>query len=433
MIKSFDTNVLKYMFQKKNTLNFIKYIEPKIFVDEVNRIIFTSLKKYIYKYKSIPNKQNFLHYLKQTSKISKQDFKELKKTISYYYLELTDYKIVEEHLLNKIKSKMFSILITEGIDISDDFNTDSFAQHEDKIESFHKRVRDIKNLDINSFAKSSKGIFLISDLNKKLKRRFSAHPFFLDTVNKMTSLGGFYAPQLVVFMGAPKSFKTGFLIKSGVEYMRDGLNVFYADLENGEENIFMRHKQCLLECAANEIVNFNDELNEIKEKLLMINAGEIYIERFRKKLDNFEAIDAKLEFLHEEHGFKPDFIISDYIDLMGKGKDLKTDDKRLIIQHNYAMADNINEKYGCFQFTVSKLKREAIKKEWVSAEDAAEDFEKIYNAHAVFALMRSEEEIELNTGRLIPVVQREGASYLKIACNLEIDAENFVIKEMYLD
>jgi hypothetical protein len=245
----------------------------------------------------------------------------------------------------------------------------------------------------------------------------------------MTAIGGFAPPELVVWMGPPKSFKTGFLIKFAVEYMKDGLDVFYADFENGAEQIMQRTKQCLLECRIDEIKNFNDELNQIKDKMIgMIGSGEMYINKYMKQRDHFGHIETDLNKCLDDD-FNPKLMIYDYIDIMGCS-DKKITDKRLMIQKNYADASYINDKYDTFCFTVSKMKSKSWEVEWPTADDVAEDKEKIYNAHAVFAIMRNEEDIEEGLGRIIPIVQRRGSSYTKQSCMMEIDPEYFKIKEL---
>lgn len=416
MTLEFQKNILRYLFQNSTDLS---YISVEFFDTIELRGIYELLYSYVDKYKSLPDKGNFIEYISLQHILTNDAKNLLRNNLVWLYEPIDDVASIKEVLLSEVKKKLFSNLIKESIK-----NIDSITP--DDISFFHKEIIKIDALNESEVIP---GLFLLKDLNKIFVKHNKTYPTFLNTLNKMTAMGGFSSPELVVWMGPPKSFKTGFLIKSAAEFMKDGLNVYYADFENGEAQIHNRFKQCLLECHINEISSFNKELQEIKDKLLnLTGSGEVYIRNFLKRKDHLGTIDVDLDRL-KDTGFDVNVIMYDYIDIMGCS-DRSIKDPRLKIQHNYAEADVINRKYNTFCYTVSKMKQTALKKEWPTADDVAEDFEKIYNAHAVFAIMRNEEDIEEGLGRIIPIVQRLGSSYTQEACTLQIDPVNFIIKEI---
>lgn len=417
MTIEFQKNILRYLFQNKTY--YLDYLTSEIFDDVSHKALFEIYWNYMKKYHKVPDKANYLEFIAQQPGISDEAINGLKNNLYWLYEPLEDMTMVEEILIGEVKKKMFKNLTLSAMT-----SLDAGITSED-IDQIHKRLSKIVNLkdhDVDS------GLFLFKDLNKSFRMTESVYPTFLEGLNRMTALGGFHPPQVVCIMKPPKSFGTGFMIKLAAEYAKDGLDIFYADFENGKFDIHLRFKQCLLECKIDEVYSYNSELQQIKEKLLGNGCGDIYIKEYMMKKDHFGHIETDLNKIMDEHHIIPQIMFYDYIDIMGC-KDKKITETRLKIQANYADAKYINSKYGTFCFTPSKMTADGWNKEWPDMNDIAEDREKLYNAHAVFAWMRGEEDAEKNTGSIIPMLQRKGVSFLKTRVYLTVDPVNFIIEE----
>lgn len=418
MTAEFQRNILRYLFQHKTP--YIEYVNPSIFDIVQYKAIFELLSNYLKKYGNLPDKNNFIQFIRDQAVLNDDAVNALKNNLVWIYEWMDDFKMVENKIIDEVKKQMFKNAYLKSGKYLDAGLTS------ENISDIHKLIAKIDSLDT---AKDDPGIFLLRDLNKFDYDNIKVYPYFLSTVNSMTSRGGFYSPQNIIIMGPPKSYKTGLLIRTAVEYMRQGLNVHYADFENGERIIKGRFKQALLECSIDEVSSFNSELLQIKEKLIgMIGAGEVFIKKYRKRQDHIGTIRLDVE-KNADEGFLPKVMIYDYVDIMGcSDKSIK--ETRLKIQQNYAELDSLNNDFDMFNFTVSKMTAGSWDIEWPGPDDIAEDKEKIYNAHACFAFMRNEEDIKDGLGRMIPIVQREGSSYTKIAATLEVDPVNSIIKEI---
>lgn len=419
MTLEFQKNILRYLFQNKTDK--IQFINPEIFDTIEFKSLFELLFNYVKDHGKPPDKNNFIEFITKQVHLKTGAINLLKNQLVWVYELLEDKHMVEELLTEEVKKKIFTNIIKESL-IGIENGVDSFL-----IDSIYKKIQ---GLTLKQSKNDSPAYWLIRDLNKSfVQKKKTIYPTFLKGLNDMTSLGGFYPPQNIIFMKPPKAFGTGFLIKLGAEYMKDGIDVFYADFENGAEEIMMRFKQTLLECALDEIDNFSSQLRQIKQKLTSLTGGgEVVIKKYKKRLDNVSHVEQ--DFLRAlDEGLNPKLIIHDYIDVMGCSDHKKTD-PRLIIQHNYAEIENMNDQYNIFSVSVSKMGSAGWSKEWPGPEDIGEDKEKIYNAHAVFALMRNEDDIQDNLGRIIPIVQRMGVSYIKTACYLVIDPEHALIEEV---
>jgi hypothetical protein len=414
---SFKKNVIRYIFQNKEAINVAQKINREYFESTELMALFDIYLVYTENYKSAPEYKNIEHFIGNFKNLNEAAKKKLQASLSWVYDKIEDVEFIKQSLLEEVKVTLFNQLLVDALD-ADELN-------QDYISSVHKKLMNINELDI-TFVNS--GGLLLRDIDKYMYEEKQAHPTFLRSLNTMTTKGGFGPPETIIFMKPPKAFGTGMLVKFCTEYMKDGLNCFYADFENGEMDMRIRFKQALLECKISEIRSFNSELKQIVDKLLTrTGAGDVFIKKYAKRKDHVLNVELDIDKLD----FKPDFFVWDYIDIMGNP--LKGKDKREGIQQNYAEVDRINNELKAFSFTVSKMKSEAINKEWPGPEDIAEDFEKIYNSHATFAIMRNEEDIVNNMGRIIPIVQRMGVSYEKIACYINIDIENYIINEVDLD
>lgn len=417
MTLEFKRNILSLLFHRKTDYIFIL---PNEFFDDIyHQAIFQLLKAYRKEYTTLPNIDNFFQFI-TTTNLQPEIVEKIKPLVEELYEPLEDTAILEHNLVFEIKKEMFKILTRRSFEHIEKGLSSEF------IMEAYKQIGKIHSLSLDDT--QGGGFYVISEMYKIIKEERKVYPHFLEGLNATRSLRGFYAPELYVLLGPPKAFKTGFLIKTAVEHMKSGENVFYGDFENGEITIGRRIQQCLLECRIDEIQSFSDELDQIRDKLMgLTGAGDIFIKKYKKKQDNFTHVDEDLERMLDK-GMDPSMAIVDYIDIMGCHK--KNKDKRLDIQENYAYADTINNKYNMFMWTVSKMKQSALKKEYPEPEDVAEDFEKIYNAHGVFALMRSTEDIEDGTGRMTSVVQREGDTGKKISVDLKIVPEFFTFEEL---
>lgn len=254
-------------------------------------------------------------------------------------------------------------------------------------------------------------------------------PCFLEGLNNLTEAKGFYSPQLIVFLGGPKSFKTGLLLKTALEYAKTGYKVFYADFENGEKMLISRIQQALLECTRTELREpTNRKILENMFTGLRRFGGDIRFKTFRAKHDTLNQVDEELDRLYSQSDWKPDIIFYDYLDIAASAAKKEL---REAIQFNYHHAVALNKKYDCFAFTVSKIKQSAVSKPVIGITDFAEDFEKAYNCHAAFGICRTDNDMERGTARIIPIAQRDGQPYKShLGVWIELDEERMIINEM---
>jgi len=429
MTTDFQLGLLRYLVQEPDGVEYILDIEEDIFDLVQYQIALQILKKYYRLYNITPGRiaaQQFLEEeITDTTDLSKDVANSLRDTFVSVYEPLSDNDKVklQDTLVIQIQEKHIDNIFTDYAD--NRLSPDQLILRINKVASF------VKTPGIDLYADGS---FLARDRSLHYDDQVEGNPTFLHDLNMLTSARGFYSPQLIVFMSGPKHFKTGFMIILAVEYARDGYSVYYADGENGARSIRNRAKQTLMGCTLSELFDpaISTELDDTLMRWSRNMGGDIFIEGYPSYMKTPNDVRGRLQFLKDEHGFIPDIIFWDSIDhfIPSNPVDQKRD-TRIQIQKVYHEVINLNKQLGCFSFAPSQVNRKAVNKKTFDMTDLSEDFGKAMNAHAVFAICGTPDEIDMNIRRIIPVVQREGVAYKgRNMCLVQVDEERQIVEEL---
>ena len=424
----FQSEVLRYMIQDKTARKFLGVIDKELFDGYSFKIIFDILKSYYEEYRSQPSLAGMLQYFDTEIKkhdVSKDVYASLESTIKSCYLPIkANLDQIKDEIVVFYQKQLTKSLFTQYADKINDGDKELFSV-------LQKQMRKIAKVgERNDEQEANRGEFLLKDYRVGNYSITEGAPTFLKGVNKMTSTGGFYSPQLVIFMGAPKSFKTGTLINIAVNYVRDGYKVYYVDCENGKDRIRDKARQCMLGCTFSELVSgkFDRTLKEMVGRFKVMG-GDMKIDFYPAHSKTVGDVEDELDYLKEEYGWEPDIICWDYLDLM-RPIDSRIKEKRLQIQATYFDAIKLQNKRGLFGIGLSQVNKDAVNAPVISMKHFAEDFGKAANCHAAFALCGTEEEREAGYIRITPVVQRDGVRYnSKHVCLLKVDEARMSLDE----
>lgn len=400
--------VLGWVIQTQNE-EALTYLKKSFFVDPIDKEILEALQSHFAVYKKIPHTKVLMEYA--------SDDPDWKKRVSSLLIPISEEKFIQDKFNAFVKKEEFKQALTKYLP--------DYQKGRDIYDRFYRDIEKVVNINLG--CSDLKGVFL-TESNINLSK-VQGYPTFLKSLNNMTKAGGFYAPQLIVFLKGPKTFGTGLLLNLAVEYAYSGLRVFYADFENGKEELLVRLQQTVLQLPEEEL-ELPENKKEFKKHLKAINdnGGDVYIRSFMARVDSMKDVEREIDLLAKDEWI-PEVIILDYLDIVGTD-DNYVHDRRLVIQNNYLRAVALNKKYDAFTFSISKVKQSAYKKDKFSIEDFGEDAEKAYNAHAAFAFVRDEEDMRHHRARISAVVQRKGKSYGTDDCWLEIDENTHSIIEI---
>lgn len=425
----FQDEILRFLVQTKEAKKFLDIVENDLFDLQERQLIFDMIKAYVKKYNSLPSQTGLLEFFDkeaQKNNISSAVYKVLETVIKELYdpIETNTQQIRDELLqyyqirLAKEFIKTFSPQVKGG-------DKDLFALMNREM----NRISKIGESELDD--EKNRGEFLLADHRVGNYSIVEGTPTYLKGLNKMTSVKGFFAPMLVILMGGPKSFKTGVMLNLSVNWVRNGLKVYYADCENGKDRIRDRARQCMLECTFEELISGElDETLSEQVRRFKVMGGDFKADFYPAHTKTMDDVDAELEYLRDEFNWVPDIICYDYLDLM-KPCDRSIKEKRFMLQHVYFDAIRLQNKWNCIGLSISQVNRKAVSQKVIDMTAFSEDFGKAANCHAAFALCADDDEKEAGIIRICPVVQRDGVPYQgKNVCFVQVDAGRMTVKEI---
>lgn len=433
MTIDYQLSILSYLVQyPKESVQFIEKLEESIFDLVEDKITIQLLKKYYKKYKSLPSQvvaQQFVEeQIKDTPNLSPKIAQSVRYNFEDIYVPLPegDKQKIKDSIIFEVQDKVMYNTFMEYADGG--LSMDQVFTRLNRLTSM------VKSNDQTPHVESG---FLVEDRNKNFKDQVEGCPTFLPDLNALTAAGGFYSPQLIIFMSGPKHFKTGFLIKLAIEYARDGYRVYYADNENGVRSVRNRAKMAMMKCELKDLFDpdVKEELDDLLYKFGLYMGGDLYIDTYPAGTKSIQDVENRLIYLKDNYSWEPDIIIYDTIDKFVPSNVRDKDrDLRIKLQLVYQEAINLNEKYGLFAFAPSQVNRNAISKKVFDMRDISEDFAKIFNCHAIFALCATDKELEQGERRIIPVAQREGVAFKGTnMCRIKVDESRMIIDQLNKD
>lgn len=423
----FQAKILRFLCRPENK-RYVGLVDDGCFDTPEMKLSYEVLRAYVKEFNSTPDAESAVEYLHQEA-ASRRMKPEVQAEYASYLEQMfaprnEDTGLVIKSIMDYAATKRTIELFKRDVD-KINLNGLSAVKH------FHGELAKIAHLDQQVLElENSRGGFLIKDHTKKIRKIKVGHPTFLKRINHMTAAAGFRSPELVIILSAPKGFKTGLCIKIAAEYVRSGLRVYYVDAENGVDSIQDRFEQAYMECTLAELSEPDNQkvLTQVLRRVGKLG-GDVNTNHYPAYGFSVADVESHLAELYAENGWRPDVIVWDYPDVMKAIVPQK--EKRDNISRVYFDIINLNNRLGCFSIGVSQVNRAAVSKDVLTITDFAEDFQKAMNCHAAFALCRTETEVELGLGRIVPVAQRAGVRYkASNVCFVKIEEERMSIKEL---
>ena len=432
MTIEYQREALKFMVSHRDGKAFVGVIPSKVFDHVADQIVYELLEAYVKKYGTLPSELDMGQFKSvgaEQMELGPEVEKELDIALARIFRPMkSNSKQVQESLIKEAQSHMTRLMLKEYVP--------KIAKDTEEIKGFLQKMREVLDMEAKMIAADgNRGEFLISDWQGFEPTSSDTHyPTYLNGLNAFTAMGGFASPELIVFLAQPKSFKTGTLLNLAVEYARDGLDVYYADAENGNRKISRRARQVLVHGTPMEMYEGKHDkvMDQIVSKWHL--GGDFRNDFYPAHTKSVEDVEAELDYLWENFKWKPQLICWDYFDLF-EPIDKSIKDKRFKIQAVYFDVIRLNAKLGTFSMGLSQVNRNAVNKEVITIKDFGEDFGKAANCHAAFAICRTPEEMEQGYARIIPVAQRDGVPYRgdSTVCLVKIDEERMVVEELDMD
>lgn len=215
-----------------------------------------------------------------------------------------------------------------------------------------------------------------------------------DTVDEMIG-GGVGRQELVLYTANSGGGKSVAMLNHGYNLLKQGLSGVYISLEM-KDSVVAKRLDSMISRIAGKDIKMN--LLKVGEQIDLFKGGEIkgqfFIKRMREGSTTADDIISYLRELEAVYGFKPDFVVVDYIDLMASVQ--KHDGANMFTKDKYVTEEvrAIGFDFDCLMISASQLGRGAIvatrEQTSIGQDHIQGGISKINTADLVIALVKDE-------------------------------------------
>ena len=398
-------------------------IEPSYFLNESEAHLINLSQKFWNKYKSVPSDTVMIRLIKGAIKAKSirsdqqsdviDTFKALRKE------SLADRDYVVDEVADFARHQAIMAAFEKSIPAMDDHDFDA-------VEAYMSAAFQVAASD------GSIGHDLTDGIEERTQRRLDISTGKV-TVGITTGTaelddalgGGAKRKELLVVLGVAKSGKSFGLMNFAVNAQLDGKNVLYVSLENSVEVTTDRIDAYLSQVATNDMLK---HILDVKAKVTakLASAGVMKIHEYGT--GTFAPKDLRRLVEHyKAKGLVFDEVVVDYWDIMApdiRYKDSPTQESASIGMGLRALAKDEN----LAVITAIQSNRDGMKAVVAKAENAAEDFNKVRLADALFSINATEEERENGEARLFMAAVRNMAGGYILNIGQDLATATFITK-----
>jgi KaiC/GvpD/RAD55 family RecA-like ATPase len=180
--------------------------------------------------------------------------------------------------------------------------------------------------------------------------------------------GGIARQELILFAANSGGGKSMTMLNLARNLLAQGYNGIYVSLEMAEGVVSKRLDSMISHIAQENLLK---ELQKVAAAITNASQqmGELYIKRMVENRTNINHIRSYIAQLEQQYGFIPDFIVVDYVDIMGTTHSISLDN--LFIKDKYVTEEirSLGFDFNAMMISASQLGRFAI------------DAEKLTQAH----------------------------------------------------
>lgn len=291
------------------------HIEPDVFDEQVEKLIFASIKNFIITYNSVPSLEAILIQIQNNKKVSDDLYNQIKEYVEKHINpKEVDLKWLVDSTLDWLKMSSFRHALIEGAQIVTNPNSKK------DLGELKKTFEEI----INKSFDESIGHSYTEDFLERydhIHKKEEKFEFDLDYLNKITN-GGVEKKTLNVLMAGTGVGKTLALCHFAGMYLMQGKNILYITLEMSAEKIAMRIDANLSSTPLNDILEMPKDVYERKMcNIINKTHGRLIIKEYpmaSAHRGHFEHLLNELQ--RHEKSFVPDVIMIDYLNIAASSR-----------------------------------------------------------------------------------------------------------------
>lgn len=201
--------------------------------------------------------------------------------------------------------------------------------------------------------------------------------------------GGVSRQELFMFMANSGVGKSVVMSNLAFNLMAQGLNVIYFTMELADKIVAKRFDSMFTGISQGELLK-NIEIASQKVMKAGERTGKLFIKRMPEGTTNSNHMRAYLKEFEQIHGFIPDVIISDYLDLMAMNSNMTTDNmftKDKFVAEEFRA---LGFEFDAIMVSASQMGRNALEAENHHQGHIQGGMSKVNTADALIAIVQSE-------------------------------------------
>lgn len=425
----FQERVFSLMIQSPSFMNeFRDTINSAYFEEEALRVLVDVTLGYYDLYRVPPTKPSLFHAVEEYTKKYEYDHEDLAnlKVLAdkCFKIDLKDMEYIRDRVVD---FGQWQAIRSAVVDSAEDIQA---HPNEADVEILREKVRDRVEKAMQVGCGSDFGINVfdfIDDPTRLLddKGPFSIRrkvPTGLPTLDRVLH-GGTGSGELGVVAGESGSGKSMVLTNFGVNAARVGKRGIYFSHELKPPDVMVRSMARMAGVGQDEVLAnstlFRERLEKrgwLKAKNRMMHVkyfppGEATVGMLRSYTSRFSA----------QSGHRPDFIIVDYADELRPEKTYKDGNLYLPYGDIYSQLIAFASDWQLPIWTASQLNRSGYGEETPGLASISDSLKKVMKADVVLLIAQTDEERQLDRGRLIAAKVRRGPSRIPIHVQLRHD------------
>ena len=174
--------------------------------------------------------------------------------------------------------------------------------------------------------------------------------------------GGIGRQELVTFLAPSGGGKSVNMLNLGVNLMEQGLHGAIISIEMKDTKFAQRADQMIARIASKDLIaNKTKVAHELRE-FHNRHGARLFIKRMREGVTNANHVLAYLRELESTKGFRPDWVVVDYLDILQAAR--KVDGTNMFLKDQYVSEEvrGIGFDYDCIMISGSQLGKHATEK-----------------------------------------------------------------------
>lgn len=209
--------------------------------------------------------------------------------------------------------------------------------------------------------------------------------------------GGVGRQELIMFAANSGGGKSMTMLNLAKNFLAQGLNGIYISLEMSEGVVSKRLDSMITRIGQDNLLK---QMTEVAAKIEKASEkmGKFKIKRFPENRTNINHIRSYISQIEQDDGFVPDFIVVDYLDIMGTTHNIALDN--LFVKDKFVTEEvrSLGYDFDCIMVSASQLGRNAIDADKLNQAHIQGGISKINTSDYTVAvkqddLMRSQGEI----------------------------------------